>query len=591
MIYFFDIDLKLKKIVTPENALEAVHEHELNNMILGSVTMDMAYAKAFIDDVDHFGYYWRGNFYLHRIRRVEDSHINETVTVTGRHIFFEDMLYGLPIGDFRPQNRDAAYILKNTIDTNTRWLTVMTDVTGVLSTNFYRQVPWEVIEWVTENVRVEFQPVMLFDGQKINGYQLHVANKMGVNKHKRIPFSRVTELDYEIDYSEIITSLAGYGKGEEVGEGYGRRINIADVDFSRNGIVSPLGSHYMEDPNITALYGKDNGEPKYAVDDESFTDIEDPAVLADAMYEAYLEMSRPKMVFSASVIDVGDVGIGDTQTIVRPEYDVFYSVRIHKLIVNLHDPDDADVELGDYEHFKESKAERASRRSDKAWKKRYESAIQEMKRDWDAEYDGMVEQIKQGYEQALIDANANIDAAEERMETLISTTRNDWTDTFKAEVAEIYRKADEDYNRIETEITGVIDCTREEMEMEFNESVQNTREYAEQQAAEKATAVRTDLETVTSGHQGMIDDLQSSVLDIDDFLGSDRNIGLNEMLYNERIYMEERINSINTWHYNLLKETQTLDAEFWEANNGDIVRSVPVSYFKKTGTANVSTLR
>src|SRR5699024_8597060 len=88
-----------------------------------------------------------------------------------------------------------------------------------------------------------------------------------------------------------------------------------------------------------------------------------------------------------------------------------------------------------------------------------------------------------------------------------------------------------------------------------------------------------------------IDDLQSSVLDIDDFLGSDRNIGLNEMLYNERIYMEERINSINTWHYNLLKENQTLDAEFWEANNGDIVRSVPVSYFKKTGTANVSTLR
>src|SRR5699024_12272251 len=66
----------------PENALEAVHEHVLNNMILGSVTMDMAYAKAFIDDVDHFGYYWRGNFYLHRIKRVEDSHINETVTVT-----------------------------------------------------------------------------------------------------------------------------------------------------------------------------------------------------------------------------------------------------------------------------------------------------------------------------------------------------------------------------------------------------------------------------------------------------------------------------------------------------------------------------
>src|SRR5699024_12240148 len=116
------------------------------------------------------------------VRRTDDRDITVTVTVTSRHIFFEDMLYGQPSGDIRPQNRDVAYILKNTIDTNTRLLIVMTDVTGVLSTNFYRQVPWEVIEWVTENFRVEFEPVILFDGQKINGYQLHVANKLGVNK-------------------------------------------------------------------------------------------------------------------------------------------------------------------------------------------------------------------------------------------------------------------------------------------------------------------------------------------------------------------------------------------------------------------------
>src|SRR5699024_5124019 len=103
--------------------------------------------------------------------------------------------------------------------------------------------------------------------------------------------------------------------------------------------------------------------------------------------------------------------------------------------------------------------------------------------------------------------HAEIQAAEVRMEALITKTRNDWTDTFEAEVAEIYRKADEDYNRIEAEITGVIDSTRNEMESEFNESVQNTREYAEQQAQEKATAVRTDLETVTSGHQAMLDSL------------------------------------------------------------------------------------
>lgn len=563
MIYFFDIDLKLKKIVTPENALEAVHEHELNNMILGSVTMDMAYAKAFIDDVDHFGYYWRGNFYLHRIRRVEDSHINETVTVTGRHIFFEDMLYGLPIGDFRPQNRDAAYILKNTIDTNTRWLTVMTDVTGVLSTNFYRQVPWEVIEWVTENFRVEFEPVILFDGQKINGYQLHVANKLGVNKHKRIPFSRVTELDYEIDYSEIITSLAGYGKGEEVGEGYGRRINIADVDFSRNGIVSPLGSHYMEDPNITALYGKDNGEPKYAVDDESFTDIEDPAILADAMYDAYLEMSRPKMVFSASVIDVGDVGIGDTQTIVRPEYDVFYSVRIHKLVVNLHDPDDADVELGDYAHFKESKAERASRRADKAWKKRYESAIQEIKRDWDADFEGMKEQIQQGYEQAVIDANANIDAAEVRMQEELDTQRQQMINNI--DQAEQAAKDAAAKNLADTteRINTTIDTTRMNLEADISREVTDAKNYADTQAQAKADSVQSNLDSFKVTHQQMYDAVTADIMNIDEFIGpQDRTLQM--ILDEQRNTLEEKIETYNRRYPNLVIGTTLENVDGFE---------------------------
>src|SRR5699024_3902497 len=103
------------------------------------------------------------------------------------------------------------------------------------------------------------------------------------------------------------------------------------------------------------------------------------------------------------------------QTIERPQYDVFYSVRIHKIVVNLHDADDADDELGDYAHLKESKAERARRRADKAWKKRNESAIEEVNGDWDADFDGMKEQTKHGDEQVLSDGNGNIEAAEVRM--------------------------------------------------------------------------------------------------------------------------------------------------------------------------------
>src|SRR5699024_4709422 len=171
--------------------------------------------------------------------------------------------------------------------------------------------------------------------------------------------------------------------------------------------------------------------------------------------------------------------------------------------------------------------------------------IYQLKLEFNERFDNEVKQMLADFEQALIDAHAGIQAAEQRMEALITKTRNDWTDTFEAEVAEIYRKADEDYNRIETEITGVIDSTREEIEMEFNDSVQNTREYAEQQAQERADAVRTDLETVTSGHQSMLDSLQDNVMSIDDFLGSARDITLDERLQRINRDFIEEINSIN----------------------------------------------
>src|SRR5699024_4977640 len=110
--------------------------------------------------------------------------------------------------------------------------------------------------------------------------------------------------------------------------------------------------------------------------------------------------------------------------------------------------------------------------------------------------------------------------------------------------------------------------------------ITQTKEYAEQQAQEKAETVRTDLALVTDGHQQMLDDLESNVMNIDDFLG-DKSVRLNELLYNERVWFEERINSIYTWHYNLLRETQSLDIDFWEAVNGTIESgSNTENYFK-----------
>lgn len=518
MIYFLDNSLQLQKIVTSKNVISAIHEHELNGLIRADVELDLSYANKFlILGIDHVGYYYKDEFYLHKIQRVEYDHVNETATVVLRHIFFEDMIFGKLIQDVRPQNQDALTVSRQTIDANTRWQTIMTDVTGRLSTNFYWQVPYEVIEFMTENYRIEYLPKILFDGQKINGFQLHLANKIGEDKNIRIPYgSRVLDLKYEEDYSEIITKLVVHGKGEEVGDGYGRRINISDINFSRNGVKSPVGSLYLEDESITNTYGNDGQTPREGR--EVFEDIENVNALAEAGYQRYLQVSRPQMLFTADVADIGDVGIGDSVMIIRREYDVYFKARIHKLSVDLLYPEDAQVELGDYEHFKESKIARKTREKNNRVQGQLSDRITRLKIAADERFDNEVGQWKSEYEQALIDVRAEIEADRENMTNLIEGTRAEFTDNLNAEITQ-------------------------------------TKEYAEHQAQEKADTVRTDLALVTDGHQQMIDNLESNVMNIDDFLGDSRSVTLDERFQDITMSFEERIRNIDSTHYNMIRGT------------------------------------
>src|SRR5699024_7801198 len=228
------------------------------------------------------------------------------------------------------------------------------------------------------------------------------------------------------------------------------------------------------------------------------------------------------------------------------------AVRVGKVIDDLKSGE-RQVQLGDVAYFKPGRANRDIKRSIRQERRDANNRIYQLKLEFNERFDNEVNQMLEDFEQALIDAHAEIQAAEVRMETLITTTRNDWTDTFEAEVAEIYRKADEDYNRIETEITGVINSTREEMETNFNSKVNDARTYAEQQAAERADAVRTDLETVTSGHQAMLDSLQDNVMSIDDFIGANRNITLDQRLLDMPTDFNDRFSTATRSASNMIR--------------------------------------
>src|SRR5699024_2410332 len=224
--------------------------------------------------------------------------------------------------------------------------------------------------------------------------------------------------------------------------------------------------------------------------------------------------SRPQMVFSTSVIVVGEVGIGDRQKIVRPEFDVLYSLHVHKLDVNRHDQEDAHVEGGDYAHYKESKAERARRLADKAWATRQESGIQEMKRDWDADFEGMKEQIKQGYEPARIDANAHIEAAEVRMQEELDTHRTAMLQNIEAAEQAAKDAAAQNLADTTERINTTIDTNRAELISDIQNAKQEAIKQAESDAKAKADSVQSNLDSFKDVHQRLYDDVTADVLDI-----------------------------------------------------------------------------
>src|SRR5699024_2799512 len=206
---------------------------------------------------------------------------------------------------------------------------------------------------------------------------------------------------------------------------------------------------------------------------------------------------------------------------------------------------------GDYAHFKESKAERASRRADKAWKKRYESAIQEMKRDWDADFEGMKEQIKQGYEQALIDANANIEAAEVRMQEELDTQRTAMLQNIEAAEQAAKDAAAQNLADTTERINTTIDTNRAELISDIQNAKQEAIKQAESDAKAKADSVQSNLDSFKDVHQRLYDDVTADVLDINEFLG-EKDFSLDWHLNSLREEMQDQINAVNSANPNLI---------------------------------------
>src|SRR5699024_5131322 len=95
-------------------------------------------------------------------------------------------------------------------------------------------------------------------------------------------------------------------------------------------------------------------------------------------------------------------------------------------------------------------------------------------------------------------------------------------------------------------------------------------------------------ETVTSGHQQMLDDLESNVMDIDDFIGDSRSVTLDERFQDITMNFEERIRNIDSTHYNIIRGTSFDNPDLFATHSQVQVITNEVDNFVRMGTGTTN---
>ena len=566
MIYLFNDVKKLTGTVKTNHYRTLLHEREKNGLYTTSVEVPVTYNDKGtiynydkkIRDNDFIGYYDKeGRFQLHKIAAydIEDNFIK----IKGIHVFFDEAKAGAIIKDRRFIGRevvDGAIAAFDTIG----WQVVDHDVSVKKNYNFYNVSPLEALAILQETFEFEFDYWLTFDGKKVTGKSIAVKEKLGKKRpDKRYVYGHnVLSIRAEQDYSEVYTAVIGRGKGEEITEtgGYGRRIEFTDVVWGDNKpLRKPAGSRVLEDENATKLFGyKENGVVKPRIKVEVFSNIESPTELLQASYEWLMANNTPKAVFSLKVPDGDGLDLGDEVYVIYRDIDLVKTARVEKVIDDLKSGR-RDVEFGDTAYFNVNRRMKSIENNLKRVGSEQGGAIYNLKKQFDERFDQMVSDYRDEFEQAKIDILAEVEADRARMEAEFNQKLNDWTDAFNADVEQAYKDAEENYARIEQKITTAVDTTRSELEQGYTDAVEQAKRYAEEQSKAHANAVEIKLDTVTGSHAGMLADLQSDVMDIDEFLGDSRSVTLDERFQNITENFEERIRNIDSTHYNMIRGT------------------------------------
>ena len=251
--------------------------------------------------------------------------------------FAVDELDNFIIKDVRPKNRSFSYVINQLLsNSGCDWVLGICEPIKTVSSTFYYTSMREALKALQE-LGAEFTFSIEITGNKITKKIINCYNQIGKITNKRFEYGEeVLKIVHQQDRTNIVTALIGRGKGEEVGDGYGRRIEFSDVEWRKsNGkpLDKPKGQNWIEYPEMTKEYGiPSNGKmlPRKTV--VVFDDVEDAGELLQKTYDQLAYYCRPLVQFSTEIL--GSDSIGNTVSIHRGDRNYHYQTRVFKVVTD-----------------------------------------------------------------------------------------------------------------------------------------------------------------------------------------------------------------------------------------------------------------
>ena len=333
-LFLFNNDEKLIGTVSP---LECIQNEEINKIQTIECTVVYSELIEKASYIGHKDYSDNRIFHLYKIDHVTKTSTTD-VKIVGVHTFFDDMESDGYVKDFRPTNRELVGVLTTILD-GSRWQLGSVNVQRNYTGNFYYVTRKEAISKLIEATQIEIKPRLEFSRGKITGRYLDVFTRLGARNGKVFVHGRdLLTVSEKKSQGAIYTAVVGRGKGEETDTGgYGRRISFKDVEWRRTSgqpVDKPVGQEYVEIPAMTKLYGFEKGtKPRIKI--VEFQDETDKEKLLRLSYEWLEKNSRMQVEYSAKVLNVGNLELGDTVGIFNPKLGIKYETRVFKVKRNL----------------------------------------------------------------------------------------------------------------------------------------------------------------------------------------------------------------------------------------------------------------